>query len=146
MFLAGQVLTADDLNALIPEKIGEETADSADFTTTQTVVMTGVASVVQGRTYRIRFIGRWAADAASNIITRIREDTGGGAEVAVGQVVISDASSLGYGPQPMSGEFVAGATGDKTFVITGVRNGAGGNCRLEATNAAPARMYAELVE
>lgn len=145
MFLAGQVLTADDLNALILQQIGETTVDSANFTTPEVGVLTGVASVVAGRTYRIRFEGRWASSAASNIITRIRQDTAAGDEVSVGQVEVPTASSLGFGPRIMGGEFVAPSTGDKTFVATAVRNGAGGDCRLEATNAAPARMYAELV-
>lgn len=122
------------------------TADSSTFTTTQTQVMSVTAPLVDGRTYRVRFAGRWASSAAGDdLIGRLREDSTSGTQMQIGQQDISSTSGAGFGPMTLEAEYTAVATGNKTFIVTGVRNGGTGNNRLQAAADAPALLYVEYI-
>jgi hypothetical protein len=119
------------------------TSDSSGFTS-ETVVATLEVPVVAGRTYKVRFSGRWgAASATADIVARIREDDINGTQIQVGQVAASSTSTLGFGPMNMTAFWPASTTENQTFVIAGIRNGGTGTCRLDASPATPALLWVE---
>lgn len=120
-------------------------ANSSTFTTTETQLMSVTAPLVDGRTYRVRFLGRFGSDAADDKAwSRIREDNTSGTVIGQSQVLVATTSTVGWGPVVVEAEYTASATANKTFVVTGVRNGGTGNLLLNA-NTGPALLYVEYI-
>lgn len=120
------------------------TADSGTFTA-ETVVQSVTADLVSGMTYRIGVMSHGASTVVGDgYIGRIREDNLTGTELQSTFVTV-DSNVIG-GTINMEAYFVATATGSKTFVLTGVRSGGTGNCRLEAASNRPSYVYLEWIQ
>src|SRR5690606_9229097 len=122
------------------------TADSATFTTTETTVLSVTAPLVSGRTYRVAFYGKFATTVAGDIgVARMREDSSTGPERQSDFLDFNKASTtIGYSCY-MEFEYTASSTGNKTFVVTGVRNVGSGTLRLEAASNRPSYLRVEYV-
>lgn len=142
--VAGQVATAGRIPG---ERIAttEAIADSVDFTTTETTVMSVSAPLVAGRTYRVTACARYASDTSGdNIQARMREDNSSGAQI--GFDIVYDVPAAATGDKIyIESEFLAAATDSKTFVLTGQRQSGTGNCRLEAASNRPVYLYVEYI-
>lgn len=143
MVLAGETLEAGRMPG---ERIATAivTTDSANITTTETVVMTVAAPVVTGRIYRVRF----AADLAGSVagdqhFIKIREDSVSGGAINFRRYRVEDTDNFPWGPIEV--EYTADATEDKTFVVTLVREAGTGNIRLDATTSNPAYLYVDYI-
>ena len=122
-----------------------DTADSGTFTTTETVVSTVVAALVSGRTYRVRWYGGCVTTVAADIyLGRIREDNVTGTILQERNRQIGTTSASGE-PLELEAEFTAVATGNKTFVATGVRNGGTGTLHADATAVRPRYLYVDYI-
>ncbi len=145
MSSAGQQLVAGRIPGEIIGSPDIVTADSANFTTTETVVQDITVSLVSGRTYQVWWQSKWMGDVAGDrVLARLREDNVSGTEMQVGQLVLETASSQ-YGPMMMTAFYTAVATGSKTFVGCGDRNAGTGNIHLEASATNPCLMWVEYV-
>lgn len=116
-------------------------ADSATFTTTETVLLTLQVPLVAGRIYRVMSKLRVASTAGSineGCQLRLREDNSVGNELDRLIVVIATvAGTAGYGGD-LDSNFTAVATATKTFVVTGQRiSAAAGTQRMEGSGASP---------
>lgn len=137
-FLTGQRLTADLLNQNLQGTTTPITADSATYTTTEAVIATWSASLVNGQNYEVvADVSIRTSVAADVSLVRIREDNLTGNQLQGINVALPSASS-GGNPAHLRGEYTATATGSKTFVLTGVRNGGTGNHNLKASSSSPA--------
>jgi hypothetical protein len=123
-----------------------DTADSGTFTTTETIVSTVVAALVNGRTYRVKAHTRCSSSvAADRYIARLREDNATGTAIQGSNVDITAAATTHGWPADLEAEYVAVATGNKTFVLTGVRGSGTGNCFMEAGADHPSYLYVDYV-
>lgn len=138
MSSAGQRLIAGRIpGELIGETIA--TADSATFTTTETVVMSITVPLVAGRTYRILASGMSRSDIATDDIRwRIREDNATGTELQTLVILDVNSTAVPPGNWTMEARYTAASTASKVVVVTGVRNVGSGNCALEAAATRPA--------
>jgi hypothetical protein len=121
------------------------TSDSSTFTTTETEVLSVTASLIDGVTYKVRGNLKLASSVANDTVTgRIREDSGSGTELQqdVGEIVNTTTGVT----INMQAEYTASATGNKTFVVTGVRSTGTGNIRREAATNRPAVLYVEVLD
>lgn len=140
MPLAGDIIEVGRIPGwLIDDTI--EVADSATFTTTETVLITLTVPVVSGRTYSVDGklrIQSTVGGIAEGCQVRIREDNVTGNELDRLIInVATTATTVGYGGMLLS-RYTAVATGNKTFVVTGVRiTGATGTFRMEGSAASP---------
>ena len=122
------------------------TSDSSTFTTSETLVVSVTASVVSGRTYRVRFIGRWGTSVLNDWVrARLREDDATGTLLNFSAVELFTVSSSGNQLMPIEAEFTSSSTASKTFVVTGQRIGGTGNVRLDAESAGPAYLYVDFI-
>lgn len=140
-FLTGQRLTADLLNQYFQGVTTPVTADSATFTTVETIVATFTAPLVSGQVYEIiamlfMHTSSSAATPAEVALTRIREDNVTGTQLQGANIPMLTASSGGF-PALLRAEYTAVATATKTFVITGIRNGGAGTMNLKASASSP---------
>jgi hypothetical protein len=116
------------------------TADSANFTTTEVIVMTVTAPVVIGRTYSV-----WAGPTfhstvdADVVHSQLREDNVSGTILDRTDDYIRVTVSA-IDRTILYAHYTADATENKTFVVTGDRVIGTGNCRLEAASNRPAFM------
>lgn len=120
------------------------TTDSADFTA-ETVVQSVSATLVAGEVYRVAVMSHAASTTATDgYIGRIREDNLAGTELQA-QFVIVNNTTIGAN---ITAEvyYTAVASGSKTFVLTGVRSGGAGNCRLEAAGNRPSYLYIDHIQ
>ncbi|MGH6693423.1 MAG: hypothetical protein ACREF4_22365 [Gammaproteobacteria bacterium] len=142
MVLAGQTIVAGQVPG---ERVATdiETIDSANVTTTETVVQTVVAPVISGRTYRVRWHGDLASSVAADIFfVKIREDTVAGNTLDFRRYRAHTTDNFPYSTEV---EYTADATEDKTFVFTLVRSAGTGNGRLDATSTSPAYLYVNYI-
>lgn len=124
-----------------------DTADTATFTTTETIVSTVTAALISGRTYKVSFRGTMQSDVAADLINaRIREDNATGTQLQLRRES-STSATAGSGPSfDMEAEYTAVANGNKTFVATGVRAaGATGNITAEGAATQPRYLYVDYV-
>lgn len=141
----GDEIFAADLNAYAATSTAV-TSDSANFTTSETTVITHTASLISGRKYEILASGTFASSVAADlVIARIRLTSLAGTQLAGGQLSIATTSGVGY-TITMRAEYTAGATGNQDFVFTGIRNGGTGNIRLEAGPTQPAYLAVRLMD
>jgi hypothetical protein len=121
------------------------TSDSGNVTTTETAVISVVAPVVDGRTYRITFEGEISTSQTGVFtLTRIRADSATGDNLMFRREYSVDlARPL---PYHLEAEFThVDPDEDKTFVFTLLRETGTGNHWLNAAAAAPAYMYVDLI-
>jgi hypothetical protein len=86
----------------------------------ETVILTVVAALTSGRKYMIQGKARCSSNVSGDsVLFRVREDTVAGTQNSVNRVWL-DADSAGIGCE-LYGEYVASATGNKTFVLTMLR-------------------------
>jgi hypothetical protein len=122
------------------------TADSSTFTTTETTVMSVTAALVTGRTYRVRFYGRFNSSVSTDrVVARFREDNSSGTEIATTDTPLTNYSGTFGHAIEIEIEYTASATGNKTFVVTGERGAGSGNCNLEAATTRPAYLYVDYI-
>lgn len=116
------------------------TADSANFTTTETVVMTVTAPVVTGRTYSIWGFPSFQSSVADDFVrAAIRQDNASGTRMDLSDIAILTTTGTIW-TASLFALYTADATEEKTFVVTGDRIGGTGDCRLEADAQWPAIM------
>lgn len=121
-------------------------ADSSTFTTTETLVQSVTASLVSGRTYRIRWVGCFNSTVADDVVLgQIREDSVSGTVLQTGRVSIPLASSSTGWHCYLEAYYTAGSTGSKTFVATGDRVAGTGTCHREASAARPTILYVQYI-
>lgn len=119
--------------------------DSSNFTTSETEIASVTASLVSGRTYRVRMVTRIGTSVANDIGTpRIREDNTSGTEMTVDYLALPNAGTAGnwYSAEA---EYTAVSTGNKTFVGTCLRGGGTGNLRREAASTRPTYIYVDYI-
>ncbi|WP_045746381.1 hypothetical protein [Actinoplanes rectilineatus] len=141
---AGDIITAAD----IATRVGTTSvvADSGNITTAQVVTMTVTAYLETNRAYAITGLARISSTTAGDsAICRIREDSLTGTEIASGQVYAATNSTVGYSAPPLYAQYVAIATGNKTFVYTVIRNLGGGNCQQRASAVSPGWLLVDLI-
>lgn len=110
----------------------KEVANSAAITTVETTVSSVTAALVTGRTYRLTFDGQFTQSVAGDVFeVRFREDSSVGTSIHFRRHAPgSTAGGISY---HMEVEYVAVATGNKTFVITLIRGSGTGNIILAAS-------------
>lgn len=127
-----------------------ETADSAGFTSTETVLITLTVPVIDARIYDVEGKLRVQSAAASineGCQLRLREDSVTGNELdRVLVTIATTAGTVGYGAN-LFAQYTSDATEDKTFVITGVKIAAAtGAQRMEASGATPGILSVRFTE
>lgn len=140
MSSAGQQLVAGRIPG---EEIArtEATADSSNFTTTETTVISVVAPVVAGRTYKIVFSGHGSSSVGTDVVIfRLRDTNSVGVERQSDIVEVNGSTTLGQSSY-MERSLAVTTTENRTWVVAGVRGvGGSGNCRLEAATSRPAYL------
>ena len=123
-----------------------DTADTATFTTVETVVSTVTAALVSGRTYRVRSVVTYQSDVADDHLNaRLREDSVSGTQMT-GKRVRSTLTTGGFGFDGcLEAEYTAVSTGNKTFVATGVRSTGTGNWTGEGLSVQPRYLYVDYI-
>lgn len=145
-FSAGEVLTADKLNTLLPGTLVAETIIDTDGTsgTGEIVGASVTASLVSGRKYRVIFDTNIEGGAVDDrVVVRIRENNVSGTSIQEKNRVILHTSGTIGNPVRLEAFFTAVSTGAKTFVGTYDTSGLTGVNRA-ATASAPTLMYVEL--
>lgn len=143
MPLAGEKILASDVQTRIVTDT--QTTDSANYTTTETTVQTVTAALVAGRVYKIVAQSRASSSTGTDtIVARLREDTSTGTELQSYFVDVSGSTTIGAAVV-MEALYTAVGTGNKTFVLTGVRSVGAGNCRLEASPLRPSYLYVDRI-
>jgi hypothetical protein len=117
MVLAGETIIAGKVPGERIATMTPRTGNSDAIGTTETVVDTVVAPVVEGRIYKVTWDGRLNPSTAGNDgVVSIREDTVGGNSL---QGVAVDLPISARTPRlNLEVEYEADATEDKTFVAT----------------------------
>lgn len=144
MSSAGQLLVAGRIPG---ERIATsvDTADSATFTTIETVVGTVTAALVGGRTYRVRWVGSAQSTVAdTGFLARIREDSLTGVLLVERTVWVATTTSSGV-PADIEVEYAAVASGNKTFVATGAQNGGTGTLHADGLSTRPRYLYVDYI-
>jgi hypothetical protein len=125
MVAAGDNLAISDLLLALNRRVATASGTDADVTAasyaSETVVDTVTASVVAGRTYRIKWVFQWNAASASSVTlrTRIRLTGTSGA-----QLTYRDSTNATTTPSEvliLEVDWTAGATGSQVFVGTAIR-------------------------
>jgi hypothetical protein len=119
----------------------ELVADSSNFTTTETTVISVTAPVVAGRTYKIVFSGHGSSDVGTDVIVfRLRDTNATGTERQSDICEVNGSTTLGKSSY-MERSLPVTVTEDRTWVVAGVRTAvSSGNCRLEAAGIRPAYL------
>lgn len=121
--------------------------DSPGFTNAAEVIIASVtAPLIEALTYKIWFWGGlMSTTTGDELQLRIREDNAAGTQISFSPVSITRASVTGTWTGTIEAQYTAVATGDKTFVVTGIRAVGAGTGRIE-TAQNPALFYVEFVE
>lgn len=144
MSSAGQELVAGRVPG---ERIATNvrTSDSSGFTTSETVIDTVTASVVNGRTYRISWHSAASSSVAGDdLLGRIREgSTTAGTQLDYVQVDIT--ATANRWPIDLEVEWTASATGSQTFAATAVRQAGTGTITVKSAATSPTYMYVDYI-
>ncbi|MEU4589990.1 hypothetical protein [Micromonospora aurantiaca (nom. illeg.)] len=136
-------------------RVGENTprvADSGVFTTVEAAIDSVTVPLVSGRTYRVRWNVAWAGTVAGDtVFTRIREDDGStpptGTQLQIIRTEIVTTGGTGTRwPATIEADYTAAATGNKTFVGTGIRASGAGNINAHAGANFPITMTVDYVK
>lgn len=137
---AGDKAFWSDISSRFRVGTGYEDTDSSTFTTTTTVIVSCVAQLVAGRTYRVKLvthIGLASPTTADSASLGIREDSVSGTELqGLNSLPLPSSTAAGHYGQ-LETDYTAVATGSKTFVGTAVRNAGTGTLRREAAGIRP---------
>lgn len=142
---AGQIATAGRIPG---ERIATEkvTSDSADFTTTETTVISVDAAVISGRTYGVWFHGRFGASASDNwVIARTYTDATQESSMEINARPTGQPTTAAGQGMNIYWEFTAASTATVTVSVTGQRTGGSGNVFLEASSSRPAFLFVDYV-
>jgi hypothetical protein len=135
------------VNTLYPSQqiaITTRTSSVGTFTV-ETLLDSVTASLVSGKTYRVRYYVRLFSSVADGIARfRIREDSTSGTVLAITQLYTTVTINQSF-PTYIEVLYTAVATGDKTFVATGIRQTGTGNLTAQAATDAPTYLYVEYV-
>ena len=135
------------VNTLYPSQqiaITTRTSNVGTFTV-ETLLDSVTASLVSGKTYRVRYYVRLFSSVADGIARfRIHEDSISGTVLAITQLYTAVTVNQSF-PTYIEVLYTAVATGDKTFVATGIRQTGTGNLTAQAATDAPTYLYVEYV-
>lgn len=126
------------------------TADSTTWNATESGSLASITpTLTTGLTYVIRICAAVGTDAAASpsleaSILRVRENNSAGAQVLGPQIYMPTTSTVGFALMARA-EYTAVATGAKTFVLTGQRNGGSGNHRIRANTDRAAYLTIDLL-
>jgi hypothetical protein len=119
--------------------------DSSTFTA-ETIVASVTAPLVSGRTYRVRFHGQFQSSVSGDrVFVRMRQNDISGSTINVTLLIITASASSPGWATTLEAEFVATSTGNKTFVVTGLRASGTGNINLEASGSWPTFLYVDYI-
>jgi hypothetical protein len=122
-WLAGEIVTAEKLNTRtsgVRINTLEITTPSSTFTTTEVVLATFTADLVEGRVYQVTAKMPLTSDTANaECRVQLREDTLAGTILDSNCAEMSTATSTTSNNIEVESEYQAVATGTKTFVVTG---------------------------
>ena len=117
------------------------TSDSSTWTTTETLTDTVTAALVDGRTYKVSWHGGIVSTVVGDIaLMRMREDSTSGTLMTERNVYISGTTSAGNAAS-IEARYTATATANKTFIVSGIRNGGTGTEHADATATRPRYLY-----
>lgn len=142
---AGDPIYASDVNTRLGTTT--RTSDTSTVTTVETVSDSVVVTLVAGKKYRVRWVVGYTSDtAADTVFLRLREDSVSGTVICLarGDVRVTNGAGSRWVEYPEA-EYVATASGSKTFVGTYVRASGSGNVKVTATSALPTYLYVELI-
>lgn len=141
----GDVIPPEYLSTRIAT--GSITADSATYTTTESgALISATGFLTAGQTYIIQAFFRVSSDTTGTEVSlmRIRADgPPAGAHLSAGSVFIPTNIGTGFSIA-MYTEYTAGASGSKTFTVSGLRNAGAGNHRVRAATDTPAYLIVDL--
>jgi hypothetical protein len=123
------------------------TADSATYAGTESGALISATGVLTaGYTYKLSAFFRVQSSVTGTELSlmRIRLDAATtGQHLCAGQLHIPTNTGLGFS-LAMYCEYTAAASGSKTFVVSGLRNGGSGNHRIVANTDTPAYLLVDL--
>jgi hypothetical protein len=115
------------------------TASSGTYTAVETITDSITVAVVSGRTYEIMHTGGWRSTVAADVQdTWIREDNVAGTVRQRNRLAMPTASGTIQGI--MRTFWTAGASGNKTFVVTGQRYSGTGTCSRYGSASIPSHL------
>jgi hypothetical protein len=141
---AGFQLTAGRIPG---ERIATTTnnSDSSTWTTTAVETDSVTAALVTGRLYMIRWYGGLVTTVGGDVaLMRMREDDTSGTVLNERNFYLGTTATGGFGFS-MEAEFTAVSTGNKTFVVTGLRNGGTGTHHADATANRARYLYVNYI-
>lgn len=120
--------------------------DSPTFTTSEASLGALVAPLVSGRTYKVRMILHIGTTVANDWVTlRLCETNLAGTQLhSIDNAPLPSTTAAGH-YFAIEGEYTAVATGNKTFVVGGVRASGTGTLRREAAAIRPTIFYVDYV-
>lgn len=120
------------------------TSTPAGFTTTETVTDTVTAALVSGRTYKVScWILCRSTVAADSENVRLREDNLTGTELQAARIYIPIITTTFVAP--LEALYTAVATGNKDFVVTGVRASGTGTITHAAAATQPVYLWVDYI-
>jgi hypothetical protein len=120
------------------------TSSTAGFTTTETVSDTVTAPLVSGRTYKVTAWVLCRTNTANDSMNvRIREDNLTGTEMQAARIYLPIITTTFVAP--LEALYTAVSTGDKDFVVTGVRASGTGTLLLAAAATQPVYLYVDYI-
>jgi hypothetical protein len=121
------------------------TSDSGTWTTTAVETDSVTAALVTGRTYLVRWSAGLVTTVAGDVaLIRMREDDTSGTVLMERNFYLGTTATGGFASD-LEANFTATATGNKTFVITGVRSGGTGTHHADATANRPRYLYVDYI-
>ena len=122
----------------------EDTSSSGAITTTETIVLTITAPLINTVTYRITAYFLTQLSVATDVfVSRLREDDASGTQLQNARIANGVTNSVF--PCYMEVEYTATATGNKTFVVTLLRTSGTGNIVMNAGATQPCYLYIDYV-
>jgi hypothetical protein len=138
---AVSVTATDTVSSRISTNI--RTSNSSAVTA-ETVIDSVTASLVAGRTYKVRWDTKFNSTVANDTaFFRLRENNLAGTQLQNVRVFLSS-TGTGY-PAALEAEFTAVATGNKTFVGTLARASGSGDVSTPASANSPGYLYVDYV-
>lgn len=124
------------------------TADSAVWTTVESgSLLSVVAPLISGWKYAVKMftaVSTTVGGGTEYAVMRVRQDTAAGTQVMGPQVTLASSSTVGFAVYGYA-EFTAVSTANKTFVLTGERNGGTGNHQVRAGAVRPTWLIVDRI-
>src|SRR5690554_3369883 len=138
---AGDIITVPTTpGARIATEIETDASDA--FTTEATLMTLSDAPVVQGRIYRLRWVGGLDATDTAEVLLRLKADGTAFQLRRFPLVNVSGTTGVGFA---LEGEYTASATGAVTFTLTGQRLSGSGTCTMAANANSPCYLYLDYI-